>query len=399
MIEFGHPGDARDQDERLIEDLGPGPAVRMLLDRVEDLTWEQKSDQQRRNLMEASRLEALDEAKKLRADAEFRAEPQPDGWNVAELLKRVIPPVQWAVQGLVGENANVLVIAPRKFGKTSLLLDYIRTRLDGGLMFGRFESAPLEGKIALWDLEMDLDQIQRWIEARPPENSASFELLPLRGFDGSLISESFEAWAVDWLKARGVVEWVIDPFGRIMGTLDENDASDMKMICAAINRIKRKAGVKRVIIAVHAGKNADGGARGSSAIEGWPDAFITVGRDTKNPAQRNFKAEGRDVLVELEDLDYNFTDRSFKLSGAAWTKQVGPDDLYQIIADAGPGGIAKMEVREKLYRLLRVNNQLGDQLRDGLISTNRLVVTKVGKTEFLTASVPLSTQQQFGHPD
>jgi len=73
------------------------------------------------------------------------------------------------------------------------------------------------------------------------------------------------------------------------------------------------------VLAAHAGWDGER-TRGSSALEDWADVIVTLVRDHDDDQLRFLRAEGRDVLVDEDRLDYHPETRSLVLAGAGSRK-------------------------------------------------------------------------------
>jgi len=77
--------------------------------------------------------------------------------------------------------------------------------------------------------------------------------------------------------------------------------------------LARRAGVAEVVLTAHAGWDGER-TRGSSALEDWPDVIATMTRDPDSDV-RFLKAEGRDVSLDEDELQYDTRTRRVTLTG------------------------------------------------------------------------------------
>jgi hypothetical protein len=123
-----------------------------------------------------------------------------------------------------------------------------------------------------------------------------------------LTNPEVENWCVRWLIAREIRIWIVDPFARAMnGCGDENSNADVGAVLDALDVIKRRAGVRELIIPTHTGRGEQEPgmehARGATRLDDWADSrwLLTV----DDQGRRFFRAHGRDIEVgeELVSMD------------------------------------------------------------------------------------------------
>lgn len=94
---------------------------------------------------------------------------------------------------------------------------------------------------------------------------------------------------------------VIDTMARCMGSGDENSARDVNQFVANLSAIRDRTGA-HVLVVHHSGKNADAGARGSSALRAAVDTEIHVtDGQIAGPKQRDIKRPDR-LFFQLETV-------------------------------------------------------------------------------------------------
>lgn len=367
-----------DELTQLVLDLGYEGALRVLAERLADARFENKTFEERRLLDAISKIKVAKEAKRAVEVEALMNQPEPPSWTGVEFLARPMPEKLWAVEGLVRLNANVTLTAPRKTGKSTMLLDYLRCRLDGERFLGEFTSSPLQGSLALWDYEMPDDQIQEWLARNPPQNAGHLTVLPLRGVSRPLTVPHFEDWAVDWHRQNGTEEWIIDPFARAFsGCGDENDNAEVGAFLDALDRIKHRAGIKQLVMAVHTGKDLSSGrSRGAMRLEDWPDALIQYHLDDPDNGQsgmRVLSAFGRDVDIPERVVVFHPEQGRLTLGGAPSVErdETNADRLFAAIEEAGNLGLTTRELRA-IYKGLGVGQKAGDEIRDDLLYRRRI---------------------------
>jgi AAA domain len=96
------------------------------------------------------------------------AEKQPpsppfDAGTLADVLTRPADPPARVV-GLIPWEASTLVVAQRKTGKTTLMLNLARCLLTGEDFLGRFPVRPISGSVGFLNYEVSAAQLARWAD-------------------------------------------------------------------------------------------------------------------------------------------------------------------------------------------------------------------------------------------
>jgi hypothetical protein len=263
---------------------------------------------------EAHRIRVRDAARDKVAGEKARAEPPFDAGTLAEVLARPDEPPH-RVEGLVPSGASTLIVAQRKTGKTTLILNLARCLVEGREFLGRFATRPLTGRIAILNYEVSGQMLARWAnEVGVPADR--LVLVNLRGRRNPLRVDEDRAKLAELLRYHDVEAIVVDPFGRAYGGKSQNDAAEVGGWLVDLDTFARSGvGATDVYLCAHAGWTAER-TRGSSALEDWPDVTITLTRDKDNAQVRYLAAEGRDVLLDEDRLDFDATTRELTLSGS-----------------------------------------------------------------------------------
>lgn len=263
-----------------------------------------------------------DELRKLRArqgaraifDAERRPPAEPfDLGTLTEVLRRPAPPAA-RVASLIPWEASTLVVAERKAGKTTLVLNMARALLTGEPFLGELEVRPVDGTIALLNFEVSGHQVARWAhDVGVPGDR--LVLVNLRGRRNPLGDPEETARLASTLHARSVETLIVDPFGRAFTGRNQNDAGEVGPWLVDLDRFARSdVGALDLILCAHAGWNAER-SRGSSALEDWPDSIINLTRDTTNDDGRRYlRALGRDIDMDEDALDFDADTRTLTLA-------------------------------------------------------------------------------------
>jgi len=288
-------------------------------------TDEEKAAERRRQAEEAYARKVREELVRLRArrDAEEHlrrenegAAPPFDDGLLEEVLARP-PEPPYRIGGLVPSDAGTVIVAQRKAGKTTLMLNLARCLLTGEEFLDRFPVVPLEGRLGFLNYEVSAAQLARWADDAGVDRRRMY-LANLRGRRNPLAHPQDRAELARRMKAHGVEAVIVDPFGRAYTGTNQNDAGEVGAWLTDLDSfVRSEVGARDLFLTVHAGWNGER-TRGSSAIEDWGDALVFLTKDEMD--RRYLRAEGRDVELGEDALDYDAATRRLTLSGAGSRK-------------------------------------------------------------------------------
>ncbi len=262
---------------------------------------------------ELRRLRAQRDARAILA-AEGRTRDPFDAGTLAEVLGRPEDPAA-RVESLIPWQASTLVVAQRKTGKTTWSLNLARCLVTGEPFLGSMDVRPIaaDAKVGLLNFEVSAAQLARWAhECGVP--AERLYLVNLRGRRNPLTDAEDRANLAGLLRAQRVESLIVDPFGRAYSGESQNDAGQVGSWLIALDEFARTdVGALDVILTAHAGWNGER-SRGSSALEDWADAVITLTRD-EDTGERFMRAIGRDVDLGEDRLDFDPVTRLLRLSG------------------------------------------------------------------------------------
>ena len=250
--------------------------------------------------------------------------PPFDAGTLRELLARPAdPPMR--MSGLVPWESSTLVVAKRKTGKTTFILNYIRSMLTGEPFLGSYDTQPVEptGTVALLNYEVSAAMIARWAADVGIDQDRLY-VVTLRGRRNPLSHPDDRAILAEDLLARNVESIICDPFGRAYTGKSQNDSGEVGAWLVDLDLFTRtEAGAKDLILAAHAGWDGER-TRGASALEDWADVIVTLTSDSEDDSQRYMKAIGRDVDVDEDRLNFDPSTRLLSMSGAG-SRRKGKD--------------------------------------------------------------------------
>ncbi|WP_406817345.1 AAA family ATPase [Mycobacterium sp. M23085] len=246
------------------------------------------------------------------------------------------------IDGLLPAGGGMAVVAQRKTGKTTLMLNLARSLITGEPFLGRFDTKPVTGRVAFLNFEVSSGQLGRWAHQTDIPADRLF-LVNLRGRRNPLQQPVDRQLLADKLREHRVEVLIVDPFGRAYTGASQNDPHEVGRWLADLDVFARsEVGATEVILAVHAGWNAER-TRGSSAVEDWADSIMTMtfGGDQQT---RYLRAIGRDVSVDQDQLSYDPVTRLLTTTGSGTRAQVERvfkaqalvDPVCQCV-DANPG--------------------------------------------------------------
>lgn len=263
-------------------------------------------------------------ARKIIADEDAADIPPFDAGTLGEILQRPAEP-PYRVEGLIPNEASALIVAMRKTGKTTLNLNLARSLILGNEFLGKFGVRPINGNVGLLNYEVSAAQIARWAhEVGIPHDRLC--IVNLRGRRNPLGNDDDKERLATWLRDHDVESLLVDPFGRAYTGVSQNDSGEVGAWLADLDRWARgDAGVLDLVLAVHAGWEGER-SRGASALEDWGDTIITMTRkkaddDDGDDGHRYLRAEGRDVDLDEDQLQYDPATRLLSLTGFGGRKK------------------------------------------------------------------------------
>ena len=268
---------------------------------------------------EVRKLRVRDEARRrLAAEKEDATKPF-DAGLLEDILARP-PEPPFRIEGLLPSEAGMLVVAQRKTGKTTLMLNLARSLLTGQRFLSRFEVRPLSGRIAILNFEVSGPQLARWADEVGVPQDRLF-LLNLRGCRNPLSHPDDRIRVAALLEEQRVECVIVDPFARAYGGTNQNDSGEVGSWLTDLDRfVRSEVGAVDLILTTHAGWNAER-TRGSSALEDWADSVVTMTRGIgKDEDTRYLRAIGRDVHLDEDQLHFDTETRLLSLTGTGSRK-------------------------------------------------------------------------------
>ncbi|WP_299957464.1 AAA family ATPase [uncultured Modestobacter sp.] len=227
----------------------------------------------------------------------------------------------YRVEGLIVANAVTLLWAQAKTGKTTMLVNLMRSLTAGSKFLGAYPCQPVaEGRrVGLLSYEMNGGQLRRWAEDHGVDTSR-VAVWNLRGMPNPLRTEHSRKLLGKELAAAGVEVLLIDTYARAALSADENDNPAATAWFKMIGELTAEAGVTDVLVTHHAGWNG-GRLRGASALQDFPDVLLGLTRDESG--RRFLEATGRfngsDEGLTPTALEFDPASRTLTLTGTTKT--------------------------------------------------------------------------------
>lgn len=274
---------------------------------------DEEAPQERRRRLELERrvyeLELGAEAKEIVRRRSLREWAPAKVVNLRDFLAAPPPAVEERVMGLLPVKGTALLTAARKTGKTTLLVNLLKSLVDGNKLFGEHEVEPVK-RVMLIDVEMTEPLLYRYMKGLGIRNIDRIALVAARG----RVAETFTplrgdpAKLTNWLAAQRPDVLVIDPLAPLLAALgwSENDNTDVRQALTLLIDVATQAGISELVLAHHTGWDDPKSAvpvraRGASSFEDTPDVLWRLEREAGGG--RVFHAMGRLGDTERQYLE------------------------------------------------------------------------------------------------
>jgi hypothetical protein len=253
----------------------------------------------------AQTLRVREEIAYLKALEEATLTDLPNTSIADQLKEEYIEPV-YRIDGLHIVGNFTTITATYKTGKSTLMLNLMRSLVDGDPFLGQ-RVLPVDRNVAYWNLEIEQNQFLQWASDTGLKGKGRVKPLHLRGTPFPLYHPEFEKRIVAWLQDNEIDALIIDPgYLLLLGWPPvgnggiENNNDLIAVVANKLQEIKRAGGVTDLFIPLHTGHQASGGdnmhARGGSVWGGYPDHLWTMWKKRLVEGEdeiRHFRATGR----------------------------------------------------------------------------------------------------------
>lgn len=215
--------------------------------------------------------------------------------------------IGWEIEGLLPVGGSLLVIGPRKSGKTQLRNELVAALASGEPLLGRWTVHTPNARVLVIDAEMIRGQAAHWLHETVPDAHVSLvDLWSIKGAAAGLAVTvpAVRARVAEILRPYDVV--VLDCLRPVLDALGISESRDAGAFLEAWDETLRLAGSPTSILVHHTG-HAGGHARGDSRIEDWADTIMTIA--VGKTGARRVSAVGRDVLIDPVVVSYDAATR------------------------------------------------------------------------------------------
>lgn len=240
----------------------------------------------------------------------------PASASMVDLLAQDLGEVDYLVDELWPINGNVLLAAPNKAGKSTLVGNLIRALVDGDAFLDCF--APSKRvKVALIDDELPARTLQKWLRDQRIEHPENVQIEMLRGRVGAFNLANPHLLA-EWVRRlQGVDVLILDCLRPVLdaaGLSEDKEAG--QFLRGPLATLAAEAGIGQLLVVHHTGHEGTR-ARGDSALLDWPDAKWTLTKTGDDHGPRVLEAFGRDVDVKPRVLTFNPMTRRLRYDAEA----------------------------------------------------------------------------------
>lgn len=289
--------------------------------------------------------------------------------------------------GILWKGAKMLLSAPKKSGKSSILQQLSMAMAGLCPMFGGLE-IPERVKVMYVQFEMD--------EYIVYERQLASGILP-KDYDQVYIATPralkldnqalFELFKKSLQEIRPDV-LILDPLYNLHN-LDENDAGEMQLVFDKLDELIKEFNLALILVHHHRKEYAGPGgdtsrpedrARGTSKLQDWPDTLVTVERDDRNDRRILHFVCRRNPEMESITLKFN-PDNWLYDTVPSYTREA----IDQYVLNCLP--MSKAELKESMGRDLA--------LSDPQIETALKYLRDAGK---VVSMVDRRTKRAMYHP-
>ncbi len=312
-----------------------------------DEEWERQAAHNRAVTDEVERLRVREDAtRRLRAE---RASALPTPALLSDFLDIPDPEQRYRVDRLWPAGGRIVLAAQYKAGKTTTVGNLLRSLADGVPFLGAFDVEAPEGRIVLFDDELDEAMLRRWLRDQGVQRPDRVAVVSLRGRIASLdlIDDHTRARWAKLLRDLDAAVVILDCLRPALDALGLSEDKEAGRFLVAFDALLVEAGVREAVVTHHMGHGAER-ARGASQLRDWPDAEWRLVREKDDDgehspdARRYLTAYGRDVDVPESLLGYDATTRRLSVAGGSRKDAAAdvaiPDVLEYLRENPGSSG-------------------------------------------------------------
>ncbi|TYQ11604.1 UNVERIFIED_ORG: AAA domain-containing protein [Gordonia westfalica J30] len=312
----------------------------------------------------------------------------------------------WLIDGLVPAAGSLGLFAERKAGKTTTVVEIVRSLLSGDKFLGRFDThLDAAARVVLLDTEMTADMLHHeYTVTAGCDDLDRLDLWCLRG-QSRVLDMRAEAARARWRQriAPGSVI-IVDCLYTVLRAANIDEASsEVSSVIGGFTDLGAECGAAGVVLVHHLGKDPSKGARGHSSIEGGVDTIATIWLDGPPAAAtpRVFSANGR-YEVDVPAARLTREDGRLTLSEspggpgasrAASRVEARLSDVLDALAEAD-GEMTKTKVRAAVGGKATTTD---DALDLGL-KRKQIAVRYVGRAQYFSIRPAAADPMHVGDP-
>jgi hypothetical protein len=305
------------------------------------------------------RIEIQDRAKEVIAQRKAELVPLPTTTSLTALLNEPDEDSSELIEGWWPQEGSVLLAAPNKAGKSTLVGNLIRSLADGEPFLDKFLVSEPQ-RVVLLDVELSRRMSKTWLRDQNIANKSNVNYINLRGL-ATRFNIHTEQGVKDWAELlQGNDVLILDPAAPVMSALglDHLDNASVQRFLAGIDAVAVMAGIANVFVVTHMGHNNER-ARGASAWDGWPDAVwrLVTDKDNTFDGPRYLKAFGRDIDQPEQRLEFDPVNRHLSLVGGTRkdsVKRVNAAELLENLRiEPGDYCFSANDIEQKFSRKMR----------------------------------------------
>jgi hypothetical protein len=273
---------------------------------------------------ETQKVEDDKERRRRRARRNIDAEDRPPqviprSVSLADRFQLKKHPIKWRIEKIMKIGQRVVISAQFKAGKTTFVVNIVRSLVDGVNFLDAFEVSPVN-LVTVLDFEMaedDPNLLDEWYQDVGIKKTAHVHIKALRGRGSSfnILDEDIRArWAAD---LKGTTVLVVDCLRPILDALGLDENRDAGKFFTALDALLKDADIREAIIVHHMGHQHER-SRGDSRILDYPDVIWTLVRENEDPASPRFiKSFARGIDQPETALTYNPKNRRMGLGNGS----------------------------------------------------------------------------------
>ena len=329
---------------------------------------------------------AKEEAARIIRELRSTGVEMPALWALDEFLEEEDPEETYRIDPIMLMEADVLLVAQKKIGKSTLVANFIRAIVDEEDFLGRLAVTPLsEGKtIVHFDNELGAVNLRRWLREQQIINTHRVHVSDMRGKLGAFdimnpVVRSEWAERIRAVNGQVIIFDCLRPALDALGMSEDKEAS---RFAQALTALKIEAGASDLLLIHHAGHDGSR-ARGDSALSAWcTDEWKMRLKDQADPfSPRIFSAFGRSKGMPSTELEFDALTRRLILKDGAVVALRTDDQIGHIlrIVTAKPG-ITSGELHSEMHASGITNKgQRASAINQAKLG-GQIVAKKVGKS-------------------